>query len=84
MEPYINPIVTSKMADKHYDDILSRYQEIEDGMIQQAERVKLYNQQQQAEQANRRSQDIQMEKERMANEVKNRELELKRLALTSS
>ena len=53
-------------------------------MIQQAERVKLYNQQQQAEQANRRSQDIQMEKERMANEVKNRELELKRLALTSS
>lgn len=83
MESFSNPVVTSKVANDHYNDIVVRHGEIVDGIRQQADKVAMYNQARTQEESQRRSDTLAMEKERMANEQKAKELEIKRLALSS-
>ena len=83
MKSFSNPVVTTKVANDHYQDILARHSDIVNGIQQQSDRVKLYNQTRAQEESKQKMDNLAMEKERMANEQKNRELELKRLALTS-
>ena len=93
MENFITPVVNSKEATKDLFDIKSRHADMLVGMQNQATRVQAYNQERQNQmtienqaktQADTERMKIQSEadKNRMAMEQKNKELEVKRLALT--
>ena len=83
MDSFSKPIVTSKVATDHYNDIIARRIDIVSGIRQQADKVALYNQTRAQEEAQRKTDILAQEKDRMANEQKNKELEIKRLALSS-
>ncbi len=84
MDQFSNPIVTSRVANDHFNDILVRHADIVSGINNQAEKVKMYQDHQGAMAAQNTATNVQMEKDRMASEQKDKELELKRLALQIS
>jgi len=83
METFTNPVITSKAADNHYNDIISEHANVVQNLQEQAFRNNKFNQEKLARDSSDQAQRIQMEKDRMNNDNKIKELEIKRLALTS-
>lgn len=94
MDTFTTPIVTSKAAQEHFLDVKSQHANILQGIQDQQVKVQAYNQQKQIEQeqqlqaknqsdTERMKIQAQSTKDQMDNELKNKDLELKRLALSS-
>lgn len=92
-ETFTTPVVTSRAADQNIENIRSQHADILDGLTNQSAKVQAFNQQKQVQaqqDAQMKAQaktdqmkiDAQSRKDSMEMEQKNRELELKRMALT--
>lgn len=91
---FTTPVVTSRMAENHYNGIKTHHAEIVQGIQDQSVRVTAYNQQKAAEnmaiqEANNQAQQAQAlamsEAQKQANEtaLKMQELDIKRAALSA-
>jgi len=81
MENFITPVVNSKAADKDLFDIKARHADILLGINNQSLRVKEYNQNKSAMDTERMKIKSESDKNRMEADRKNKELEIKKLAL---
>lgn len=92
MNPITNPVVNSKVADKHFDDVRNQHTDILNGMRDQSLRVTIYNASKEEErnqrmiQQNQMNSDNQIKQEEVQNarmelQNKQQELEIKRQAL---
>lgn len=81
MDTFTTPVITSKAADDHYVDIQGQHQQIVNDISQHRERVAMYNQAQAIDQVQQKEKVDQLQKEQYERDTKDRELDLKHLAL---
>lgn len=81
MEKFSTPVVTSKAADDHYNDIKTQYGNVMQGINDQAINVRAYQDKVSMETKEREAQDSMNAKEAMANDMKTKELAIKQAAL---
>lgn len=95
MDTFKTPVVTSKEADKHIETIKSQHADILTGMQNQSLKVKAYNDtkeqktreeaiQQSTVDTERMKINSELEKNRIVIEQKNKELEIKKMALLTN
>lgn len=83
------PVVTSRAAQKDYERIQSRHQDILSDLAQHTERVKVFNQEKALQDAaeqeamlNKQAQQEKSQNDKTALQQKSDELEIKKMALT--
>ncbi len=76
------PVITSKAANEDFDKIKVQFGDVMKGIQDQATRVLSYKQNMQVERKEKEIADTANQKDAAANDIKTKELEIKRAALT--